>query len=840
LDLQSPVAARGSIPSGADFVIILLPTCGVAARPDFRLPSLGGVSVIRRLLALVAFSSCCPASAWAQSSTDFEAFEKKIRPLLLEHCLSCHGAEGKKIKGGLSLKSRADLLAGGDSGPSLVPGKPAESSMLTAMKHHGELKMPPKGKLPDSDVAAVETWIKAGAPWPGDSGTMEKKSSAGFTDQQKNFWAFQPLRTGRKTIDEYLNSAQTAAGLKPAPAADANVLLRRLSYDLIGLPPTPEELAVFDAAYRTNPDAAVTATVDRLLELPAYGERWGRHWLDVARYADSNGLDENIHFGNAWRYRDYVVRAFNDDKPFDRFIQEQLAGDLLPKSDDPDAQLDRFTALGYLAVGPKLLAEPDKQKMLLDIADEQLDTVSKGMLGLTVACARCHDHKFDPIPTKDYYSLLAVFTSTRTMANLNTVAKVHERILGSTKDTPERVALRKALEKTLVDRKTAERAFARTPVADVETRKKLQIQVQMQRTIVRWNRYIAPPPMTVLGVEDGSDAAYGTRPRNLYVQARGNYVTPLDEAPAGYLRILPAGLPISTKPNPNDVRKDNTTRFGSLREGSGRLELARWLTDPKHPLTARVFVNRVWKHHFGEGLVRSVDNFGKLGEQPSHPDLLDDLALGFIQGDWSVKQLHRRMLTSRAYRASSQPNSHSATVDPENRLLSWYPRRRLEAEPIRDAILAVSGNLDETLGGSLHDGGNQEYVGEPNYDRPRRTLYLPVLRSKVVDFLQTFDFPDPSSPNGRRESTVVAPQALWFLNSDFVRKQAKVFADRLHRDEPKDVQARIRLAYRHVYAREPTSTEVQRAEAFLAADSKQGWALFTQALFAANEFIHLR
>ncbi|MBA4066663.1 MAG: hypothetical protein C0501_23750, partial [Isosphaera sp.] len=352
---------------------------------------------LRVLLVSAALTTPTAASAQADG---VEFFEKKVRPVLVEHCLKCHGTDGDKAKGGLKLTSRADLLAGGDSGRAVVPGDPAKSLLVRAVRHDGELKMPPKGKLSDAQVADLARWVKDGAAWPA-AGTVAVPKAGGplFTAEQRAFWAFQPVKpppvpAGQHPIDHCVRKGLAGAGLTPSPPADRRTLLRRATFDLTGLPPTPAEIDAFLAD--TSPEAW-EQVVDRLLASPAYGERWGRHWLDVARYADSNGLDENTAFANAWRYRDYVVRAFNADKPFDRFVKEQLAGDLLP-----DGGADGLTATGFLVLGPKLLAEPDKQKMLLDIADEQLDVVGKAFLGLTLSCARCHDHKFDPIPARDY------------------------------------------------------------------------------------------------------------------------------------------------------------------------------------------------------------------------------------------------------------------------------------------------------------------------------------------------------------------------------------------------------------------------------------------------------
>ncbi|HKB05577.1 MAG TPA: DUF1549 domain-containing protein, partial [Gemmataceae bacterium] len=389
------------------------------------------------------------ASARAQAPAAFEHFEKKVRPLLAAHCLECHGTDPKQVKGGLRLTSRAELLRGGETGPAVVPGEPAQSRLLRAVRYRSDdLRMPPKGRLKDSEIADLDVWVKAGAVWPEAAASDPGRSKPGgeFTEEQKRFWAFQPMKDHavpavrdpswvRSPVDAFVLARLEEKGLRPAKSADKYTLLRRVTFDLTGLPPTPEE---FEAFVRDDAPDAFEKVVNRLLASPAYGERWGRHWLDIARYADSNGLDENTAFGHAWRYRDYVIRSFNADKPYDEFLREQVAGDLLP---DACENPDRLTGTGFLVLGPKLLAEPDKQKMKMDIADEQLDTLGKAVLGLTLGCARCHDHKFDPIPQRDYYGLLSIFTSTRTMKNLATVAQSFEQPL-PTGERPEETAAR--------------------------------------------------------------------------------------------------------------------------------------------------------------------------------------------------------------------------------------------------------------------------------------------------------------------------------------------------------------------------------------------------------------
>jgi hypothetical protein len=818
------------------------------------------VPLRRAVLFAVLFT---PTASRAQDPAAAEFFEKKVRPVLVANCLGCHGEPGKQVKGGLKLTSRAELLAGGDSGPAVVPGKPDQSTLIRAVRYDGDVKMPPKGKLRDDEIADLTRWVKDGAVWPdlGERGPSGPRVSGPlFTAQQKAFWAFQPVReptlpeiTNRKSqianpIDAFILARLDGAGLRPAPPADRRTLIRRVTFDLTGLPPTPQEVDAF--VNDRSPDAW-EKVVDRLLASPAYGERWGRHWLDVARYADSNGLDENTAFANAWRYRDYVIKSFNDDKPYDRFIREQLAGDL-----QPDGGPDGLTATGFLVLGPKLLAEPDKQKMLLDIADEQLDTTGKTFLGLTLGCARCHDHKFDPIPTRDYYGLLGVFTSTRTMQGLRTVAQAFERSAEGTV-RPEVVAARARLEELRKEVKALEAEFGKTPESDKEKRHEIHLKAEEKRAEIKKLEATTPPPVIVLAVEEGSADAYGTQPRNLYVQARGNYSTPGVEAAPLFLRILagedqPPFVPL--KPNPTDKLEVDKIRYGQIRERSGRMELANWIASPSNPLTARVMVNRVWQHHFGEGIVRTPDNFGKLGDRPSHPELLDWLAVQFVQNGWSLKKLHRLILLSNAYQQGTAHDPRAATADPDNRLLWRFHRRRLEAEAIRDGMLSVSGNLDRTMGGSLLSNGNFEYVnnehsrGEVRYHNARRSVYLPVIRNNVYDFFQTFDFPEPHVPNGKRAVTVVAPQALYLMNNPFVAEQAAAFAGLLLKLPGTD-EDRVNAAYLRAFARPASVAEVARAVRFLReyeAALPEGetrrataWQAWCHVLFASSEFLYV-
>lgn len=753
-------------------------------------------------------------------------FESTIRPLLIKQCVTCHG--DRLQQGGLRLDTAEGFRQGGESGPLVAGRSPGKSLLIQAVDYEHDLKMPPQGKLSAAEIRDLTRWVEMGAPWPA---AQPKPGAAirppgGVTPEDRAFWSFQPVRKPsvpsvsdrkwvRNPIDAFILQKLESKGLKPAPEADRRTLIRRVTFDLTGLPPTPEEIEEF--LQDTGPDA-YSRVIDRLLASPAYGERWGRHWLDVARYADSNGLDENTAMANAWRYRDWVIEAINDDKPYDEFVREQVAGDLLPPSADAQTNYDRLTATAFLALGPKVLAEPDKQKMLLDIADEQIDVVTRGFLGLTVSCARCHDHKFDPIPTLDYYALAGIFRSTKTLAKESTVAQVMERPLAP----PDAVERWREFQKkrTDLDQKIQK-------AADLKEKKALQQELKELDT-----QRPAEIPMTV-AVEDAA------KPSDLRIHLRGDYLTLGEPAPRGFVQV------VSNSPAPPIAP-----------QGSGRRELADWLASDRNPLTSRVMVNRIWRHHFGVGIVRTVDNFGKLGDAPSHPELLDWLAAAFVEKGWSQKELHRIILSSSTYRMSSDWNERGAAADPENRLLWRFNRQRLEVEAIRDSMLFVSGALSSERGGSLLKTPNFGYVtndqsnNQAQYDSPRRSIYIPVIRNAVYDLFQVFDFVEPSFLNGDRSVTTVAPQALFLLNGDLVREQSRNFASRLRKESSGD-GARVRRAHELAYGRPATADEVASALQFIrryevalasrepdaAKRYETAWAAYTQALLASSEFI---
>ncbi|MGE3806860.1 MAG: DUF1549 domain-containing protein, partial [Gemmataceae bacterium] len=636
------------------------------------------------------------ARAAEPTPADLRFFETRVRPVLLDQCARCHGE--KKQKGGLRVDEPERLLRGGSAGPVIVKGKPAESSFIKALAHDDpELKMPPNRKLSDQQIADLTHWVKIGAPIPKRTSVLKGDINAG-----RLFWSFKTpvdppvpevnnAAWARTPLDRFVLAALEAKGIEPAPAADKIALLRRATYDLIGLPPTPAEI---DAFLQDESPDAFARVVERLLASPHYGERWGRHWLDVARYADSNGLDENIAHGNAWRYRDYVIAAFNSDKPYDRFVVEQLAGDLLPHSNMKQRH-EQLIATGFLSLGPKVLAEVDETKMEMDIIDEQIDTLGRAFLGLTLGCARCHDHKFDPILTEDYYALAGIFKSTKTMESFKKIARWHENPIATDEELArqrehqQQVAARKeevaVLIKAAMEKlKQAGVALPKNPESMFPAETKAELK-KLREELAKLEK-AAPELPTAMGVTDGKVV-------DVAVHLRGDHLKLGDMVARRVPQVLA------------DVE---APRFGTVH--SGRLELARWLVRPEHPLTSRVIVNRVWRWHFGQGLVPTPDNFGRLGERPANQPLLDWLARRFIEEGWSLKKLHRRIMLSNTYQLNTKHPRGSFDADPENRLHWRANVRRLESEAIRDSLLAVSGTLDTTRGGSLLHVKNREFL----------------------------------------------------------------------------------------------------------------------------------
>lgn len=771
----------------------------------------------------LAVVGVAPRDAAAQESSgeavapeQLAFFESRIRPVLIEHCYECHSADAKILRGGLQLDSREGMRKGGESGPAVVPGKPEDSLLLQALRHE-TFAMPPEEKLPDNVIVDFETWIRNGAADPRDESKPSRLEPVDW-EAAKSHWAFQPLREPpvptvrnrewvQTPIDAFVLAKLEEIGASPAPQADKRTLLRRVTFDLTGLPPTAEEIEAF-----LNDDSpeSFSRVVDRLLASPRYGERWGRHWLDLVRYATSNGADENHALPEAWRYRDWVVRMFNENLPFDQFIVQQLAGDLLPTPADERRAGDLLTATGMLVIGPKMLAEQDKEKMIYDIVDEQIDTVSRTMLGLTMSCARCHDHKFDPISSRDYYALAGVFYSTQSMANRDFVSKWMERPLPSAALAARRAEHLAKIEAAKAELaqlgETADEAVRKEKMAAVEALEKATPQFEM-----------------VMAVQEGAAS-------DLPIHLRGNHLRPSPErVPRGMPSILVSHVPAAEIPA----------------ERSGRLEMAMWLVSPEHPLTSRVMVNRFWMWHFGQPLMRSPSNWGLQAERPSHPELLDWLAVEFQRSGWSLKALHRMILLSSTYQMSSRATSGVEAAlenDPENRLLSRQHRRRLEAEPLRDSILFVGDSLGLAMGGMA-----------PNVDALRRAIYLPVDRAALYEMFSTFDYVETANHLEQRSTTMAPGQSLFLMNSPLVHASARRLAERAAEMEAAGAtEGATAMLFERLYGRPPSAAEAERALRFLGQAEaaianvgdaterrRQAWAALARTMLAANEFIYV-
>ena len=1104
----------------------------------------------KRVLLVIVIAAVASHAVAVERGEDF--FERRVRPLLIERCGECHGADEPENE--LTLTSVDGIAKGGSTGPLVVPAKPNQSRLIQAVRYTSKLKMPPERKLPAAEIQLLEQWVRDGAVLPGKSIPVRSdQGDAQFTEEDLAWWAIQPIRDPVPPEVKRANQVRTVVdrfvlkkldGLSLSPPADRRTLIRRVTLDLIGLPPSPDEVDEFMADDR--PDA-FERLVDRLLASPHYGERWGRHWLDLARYADTNGGGFDYVYPNAWRYRDYVVRALNADKPYDQFLIEQLAGDLLPPTENTSVLVDRLAATGFLTLAPKGLGMQDKELMALDVVDDQIDVLGRSLMGITLACARCHDHKFDPIPTKDYYALAGIFRSTvsltntdknpsywpesplehpsvtqarkqyqtrksanakavaetKKQANLQVSSAARERLpdyllaasrlwrlrdeapaiahwtldeidgdvvkattgpdgklansasAGGAKPTKtdgrfggalrftgkrEVVSMRekKSLDfgtstdfslsfwlraatgyspktadtviaakypsamwfvalrpgsfngvylrhydgKRAVDVKpssnqlptlangewhqlvfTSDRNGIATIYIDGEQTGAVSIaaisgaaKFSGEQTfnigaetngfqgdlddVAIWNRLLSPTEVRKLFTSNDVAQIENERSRSRqtvgsysYEQAAKdglvpsiirNFVSLLDKAevdaksPLHWLTVTqpsdtseieeqldeskelkklvddekqspftagtdavqfyqPAvkqqlaklddeakAIAKTQVPDPTlamialDAQKPTDLRvhiagdrknlgepaprgFPPIIAGreapsitadqSGRLELAHWLTSDDHPLTARVFANRIWQWHFGEGLVPTPDNFGRLGEPPSDPELLDWLASRLIHSGWSVKQLHRQIVLSATYR--QRGGGHV------------MKRRRVEAEALRDSMLAASGQIDRRIGGTVNtwkakqfsvDDANNETA---NYKTNRRSIYLPVVRGAAVhEMLQLFDFGDPNSITARRDVTTVAPQALFLMNNPFVIEQSKHFAQRLLQRIELDDLERIRLAYRLALSRHPSESEFARAQVFVRDVGEAGWQIFCQSLFCLNEFAY--
>jgi mono/diheme cytochrome c family protein len=732
-----------------------------------------------------------------------EFFEKHIRPVLVSKCQSCHGT--KRQQGGLRLDSHSGLLKGSDNGAVVVPGQPDKSLLVKAIRYDFDVQMPPKGKLPDEAIAHLTEWVKMGAPWPEET-VKSDVSSLSVADLRRTHWAFQPVRKPglppvknpnwvKTPIDAFVLAGLEAKSLTPAAAADRRTLIRRVTLDLHGLPPTPEEVAAFENDL--SPDA-YARLIDRLLASPRYGERWGRHWLDVARYADSKGyvFTDERRYPFAYTYRDYVIRSFNEDLPYDQFVLQQLAADQLPLGEDKRP----LAALGFLTLGRRFLNN------LPDIIDDRMDVTMRGLQAMTIGCARCHDHKFDPIPQKDYYSLYGVFASSVEPKDLPLIAM------------PEQTAELAEFEKELAKRKAEVEKYREEHKDELAKRnRKIRDNLRaLQKKVDQW-QVIAPaaPPRAMVLIDKPT-------PETPHVFLRGNPNNPGPEVPRQFLEVV-AG----EKRQP-------------FRQGSGRLELARAIADRTNPLTARVLVNRVWLHHFGAGLVRTPSDFGLRGDPPTHPELLDWMAATFMDNGWSIKRLHRLILLSNTYQQSSSCDPRWLETDPDNRSLAHMNRQRLDFEALRDSLLSVAGRLDTTMGGRAVELTTAPFT-------TRRTVYGFIDRQNLPGLFRTFDFASPDTSSPQRYTTTVPQQALFLMNSPFVIEQARHFLQRADVTAQSQDDAKIKRMYQIAYGRPAESDEIALGLRFLAEAQKSNetkreanplsaWEQYAQVLLLSNEF----
>ncbi len=826
------------------------------------------------------------ASGFNDSPNDEQLafFEKKIRPVLVTECYGCHSGKAEKVKGGLLLDTRDGIRKGGDSGAVILPGDPDKSLLIQAIHQSDkDLVMPPKKKLSDIVIADFETWVKAGAPDPrGES----KRTIRGEIDIEKGrqFWAFQPpkkatLPATKNTswvtsdIDRFLLAGMESNGLKPVADADKRTLIRRVYLDLTGIPPSGEEVEAF--VFDSSP-AAFEKIVDKLLASPRFGERWGRHWLDVARYAESSGKTVNFNYPNAWRYRDYVIAAFNADKPYDQFIKEQLAGDLMTAKDDKQ-KAERLIATGFLAIGPKALNERMRPQFEMDIADEQIDVTTQAFLGITAACARCHDHKFDPIPQKDYYALAGIFRSTETcygtirFVQANHPSPLIQLPADSVPSAFDKLTAseRKQIEETIASLEKQRQDNKGDQLRNIFTVSQISINQSKLNSFEK----DGTPKLEAMGVRDKPVAPAGLAGRGPLgrggIPGMGMGMVPGYGPLAGGQRTI-ADSPLYTRgeidhPGPTVPRGVlqvvSKSKPMIRRTESGRLELADWIASKNNPLTARVMANRVWLHLFGRGIVPTPDNFGAAGLPPSSPQLLDYLSFSFMENGWSVKKLIRQVVLSHAYRLASTGDAKNLEIDPDNEYVWRMAPRRLDAEVLRDSMLAVSGQLSATA----PVGSPVAKAGEGPSGRPRlgsainmnpndthRSIYLPIVRDNLPESLALFDAADPSMVVAERATTTVPAQSLFLMNNPFVIAQARAAADKLIATSGTETE-RVRQAYLSFFGRPPTDKELTTAQTFLKeyrtapAGNRGGrgpsperatWVAFCQALFASAEFLY--
>ena len=957
------------------------------------------VLVIAATSAVAAAPDRAPTVAAEPTPQQLDFFEAKIRPVLVEHCYKCHSVKSDKLKGSLYVDGRDGLLHGGDSGPAIVPGDPDKSVLIEAVRYGNEdTAMPPKQKLPAPVIADLEAWVKMGAPWPNEAKIAVSKGGPDYAKLKAEHWSYQPIRKptvpavkdaawARGDLDRFTLSAMEAKGIRPVNDADRITLIRRAYFDLLGLPPTPEQIDRFLSDKSPN---AFEKLVDELLASPHFGERWGRNWLDVARFAESLTL-RGFVLKDAWKYRDYVIDQFNQDRQFDQFMQEQVAGDLMandPKSTaDLAARRRQMNGTTFLALGNNNLEEQDKAGLRMDVVDEQLDTFGKAFLGQTIGCARCHDHKFDPIPTKDYYALAGIFRNAKTLEHSNVSKwlevplpgddgdskeiKAHEAAVTALQDKIKQV--RAVVAKTTKVKKIGKPVpvkisdLAGIVIDDAQARKVGEWKISQfapgfigegyasdvgegkgEKTItfqpealnagkyevrlaytaldnrasnvpvtifsadgdktIKINQKEPPPidghfvslgqynfekngagfvlvsnegangdviadavqfiPVAELAAidaaaekKDNTAAKAGpaadqptaelksleaelkklqaaapkretvvsvveeTKMEDAKIHIRGNVHNLGAEVPRGYL----SAVEVKDVPSPSATE-------------SGRRELALWLAAKDNPLPARVTANRIWHWVMGQGIVRTVDNFGTTGESPSDLQLLDYLATQFVEQGWSVKKLVRQIVLSRTYQLDFRLDPAAAAVDPENRLNWRSNRQRLDGESLRDAMLIVSGQLDKTMGGPTYKPGiNADY--NYKYTDVRRSIYIPQFRNSMPEMIEAFDAADPSMVSGRRNISTVAPQALFMLNHPFVLEQSQAAADRLLKEGPTDAAARADLAYRWVLGRLPTDGEravvlkyVQGFQGTGKTAERDSWTPIFHGLFASMDF----
>lgn len=935
-----------------------------------------------KAVALVSFASTLLSVSYGQTEDPGEFFEKSVRPIFATSCGVCHN--GKLKSGGLDLTTSTGLAAA----DLISKEDPEQSRLLRVLRYEEKIKMPPSGKLPEGMIADVERWVKAGAPLPGYK--PASKPAQVFSEAKRNHWAFRPVADvkprvvkntawAKSPIDRFILAKLEEKGIQPPKPAGKITLLRRAKYDLHGLPPSPDEVKEFLAD--DSPDA-FAKLVDRLLASPRYGEKWGRHWLDVARYAETTGVDENRQYPDAWRYREYVIDAFNRDLPFNQFLMEQIAGDKIPGDQGSDFNARGVVATSFLGLGPKAIVEVDKVKTVYDVIDEQIDTTSKAFMGLTISCARCHDHKFDPIYTKDYYSLAAIFANTRNFEGhdgrdsfLSLAPLVPPDVYGQFKEHKAKITAKsmqiasfiedevfKHASRTLhtrvseyllgvwdVERKGADaEAVARERNLDANIIRRVAQYVKpngaFRPHLDRWQqadesnvkviakeyqaRFLNPAKRWADAISEWrrkTEAAIrgeGPLPARGVQFIRMSFDDPMErffiemcipaadrEAPGdedgpfviarkdkeevlapdlrsqiAAMRAELSALEKSAPPTPPMSHgvsdgppveqrlflRGSSQSLGErvakafpeiIRVGhgngpikdSGRLELAKWLTDPAHPLTARVIVNRIWLWHFGEGLVRTPNNFGLMGEAPTHPGLLEYLATQFVRDGWSIKKTHRALMLSSLYQSSSEISDEAWRGDAANRLWSRFKRRRMEIEEVRDTWLQLSGALELKIGGIFDRVDPPETRGRrgrgtglsPFDTSKRRTIYLPVNRNALPTPMVLNDFVDATTSAGDRPETIVAPQALYLMNNGFVADQAGAIAKRLLAAPAASELERIRGAFQQIWIREPEEQDVQQAQTYLSRfpdDEKgrqQGWLRFCRVLISANQFHYI-